>query len=97
MQKPEVTAFFDEPTNTASYVVVDPATQRCALVDSVLDYDQASGHMDHRSADLFGDGETDAHCRVRILAVADQQNEAWSGRALAGVRGEEIRALFKCD
>jgi hypothetical protein len=52
---------------------------------------------DHRSADLFGDGETDAHCRVRILAVADQQNEAWSGRALAGVRGEEIRALFKCD
>jgi glyoxylase-like metal-dependent hydrolase (beta-lactamase superfamily II) len=53
MQKPEVTAFFDEPTNTASYVVVDPATQRCALVDSVLDYDQASGHTDHRSADLM--------------------------------------------
>jgi glyoxylase-like metal-dependent hydrolase (beta-lactamase superfamily II) len=53
MQKPEVTAFFDEPTNTASYVVADPATRKCALVDSVLDYDQASGHTDHRSADLM--------------------------------------------
>jgi glyoxylase-like metal-dependent hydrolase (beta-lactamase superfamily II) len=53
MQKPEVTAFFDEPTNTVSYVVVDPATRKCALVDSVLDYDQASGRTDHRSADLM--------------------------------------------
>jgi glyoxylase-like metal-dependent hydrolase (beta-lactamase superfamily II) len=53
MQKPEVTAFFDEPTNTVSYVVADPATGECALVDSVLDYDQASGHTDHRSADAM--------------------------------------------
>src|SRR5688500_16500570 len=53
MQKPDVTAFFDEPTNTASYVVVDPATRECALVDSVLDYDQASGRTDKRSADAM--------------------------------------------
>jgi glyoxylase-like metal-dependent hydrolase (beta-lactamase superfamily II) len=53
MQKPEVTAFFDEPTNTVSYVVADPATRKCALVDSVLDYDQASGRTDHRSADAM--------------------------------------------
>lgn len=51
MQKPEVTAFFDEPTNTVSYVVVDPATRKCALVDSVLDFDPASGRTDRRSAD----------------------------------------------
>ena len=43
MHKPEVTAFFDEPTNTVSYVAVDPATRRCALIDSVLDYDPAAG------------------------------------------------------
>jgi glyoxylase-like metal-dependent hydrolase (beta-lactamase superfamily II) len=51
MQKPEVTAFFDEATNTVSYAVVDPATKKCALVDSVLDYDPASGRTDKHSAD----------------------------------------------
>ncbi|MGE3293248.1 MAG: MBL fold metallo-hydrolase [Geminicoccaceae bacterium] len=51
MQRPAVTGFFDQPTNTVSYVVVDPTTRKCALVDSVLDYDPASGHTDSRSAD----------------------------------------------
>ncbi|MEZ5930088.1 MAG: MBL fold metallo-hydrolase [Parvularculaceae bacterium] len=49
--KPQVTAFFDEPTFTVSYVVVDPATQKCAVVDSVLDYDPASGRTNTESAD----------------------------------------------
>jgi glyoxylase-like metal-dependent hydrolase (beta-lactamase superfamily II) len=51
MQRPEVTGFFDQPTNTVSYVVADLATRKCALVDSVLDYDPASGHTDRQSAD----------------------------------------------
>jgi glyoxylase-like metal-dependent hydrolase (beta-lactamase superfamily II) len=51
MASPEVTGFFDEPTNTVSYVAVDPATRHCALIDSVLDYDPAAGHTDHQSAD----------------------------------------------
>src|SRR5688572_6825632 len=50
-QRPEVTAFFDEATNTVSYAVVDPAAKRCALVDSVLDYDPASGRTDKHSAE----------------------------------------------
>lgn len=49
--KPEVTAFFDEPTFTVSYVVTDPTTKKCAIVDSVLDYDPASGRTDTNSAD----------------------------------------------
>ncbi len=48
---PEVTAFFDEATNTVSYVVRDPMSQKCAIVDSVLDFDFASGHTDTASAD----------------------------------------------
>ena len=40
---PHVRAFFDEPTFTASYVVHDPATGKAAIIDSVLDFDQASG------------------------------------------------------
>jgi hypothetical protein len=42
---PTVTSFFDEPTNTASYVVHDPATRSAAIIDSVLDFDAASSPM----------------------------------------------------
>ena len=49
--QPLVTAFFDEPTNTISYVVRDPNGTACAVVDSVLDFDYSSGHTDTNSAD----------------------------------------------
>ena len=39
---PIVKDFFHEDTNTFSYVVRDPATKACAIIDSVLDYDPAS-------------------------------------------------------
>lgn len=48
-----VEAFFDEPTNTASYVIHDPATRRAAIVDSVLDFDAASGRTSTASADAI--------------------------------------------
>ena len=48
---PEVKAFFDEATNTVSYVVRDPMSAKVAIVDSVLDFDYASGHTDTASAD----------------------------------------------
>ena len=37
--KPDVTAFFDEATNTVSYIVRDPGSDACAVIDSVLDFD----------------------------------------------------------
>ena len=44
---PEITAFFHEPTNTVSYLVADPETKACAVIDSVLDYDADAGaHRD---------------------------------------------------
>lgn len=49
--KPEVHHFFDEPTNTFSYVVKDPASNACAVIDSVLDLDYASGRTSHAGAD----------------------------------------------
>ena len=49
--RPGVKAFFDEPTNTASYVVWDPATRAAAVIDSVLDFDVAAGRTSFRSAD----------------------------------------------
>ncbi len=48
---PKVTAFFDEPTFTYSYVIQDPASNHCAIVDSVLDFDYASGTTKTSSAD----------------------------------------------
>ena len=51
--KPEVTAFFDAPTNTISYVVNDPASNACAVVDSVMDIDYAAGRITYDSADAI--------------------------------------------
>ncbi|MCK9563955.1 MAG: MBL fold metallo-hydrolase, partial [Bacteroidales bacterium] len=53
--KPTVTPFFDTATYTYSYVVADPATGQCALVDSVLDYDPAAGRTRRTSADRLID------------------------------------------
>jgi glyoxylase-like metal-dependent hydrolase (beta-lactamase superfamily II) len=51
--KPQVTPFFDADTNTISYVVKDPGSNACAVVDSVLDLDYAAGRIATRSADAI--------------------------------------------
>lgn len=50
---PLVKSFFDEPTNTASYVVHDPATREAAVIDSVLNYEAAAGRTSFASADTI--------------------------------------------
>src|SRR3546814_13695947 len=59
---PIIEAFFDEPTNTISYLVIDPATRVAAVIDPVLDFDLPSGEVDTGSAD-------------RLLAMA--QDKGW--------------------
>ena len=49
--KPAVKAFFDEATNTISYIVKDPASQSCAIIDSVMDIDYAAGRITYDHAD----------------------------------------------
>lgn len=48
---PDITAFFDEPTHTISYVVKDPASDACAVIDSVMDIDYAAGRITYDGAD----------------------------------------------
>jgi glyoxylase-like metal-dependent hydrolase (beta-lactamase superfamily II) len=60
MTTPHIEAFFDEPTNTVSYLVADPVQGVAAVIDPVLDFDLASGEADNRSAE-------------RILAHAEKQ------------------------
>ena len=57
---PDIAAFFDEATNSVSYLVSDPATRAAAVIDPVLDFDPASGTIATRSAD-------------RILSAAGEQ------------------------
>ena len=51
--QPDVEAFFDEATFTVSFVVTDPESRKCAVVDSVLDFDYSSGRTDTKSADAI--------------------------------------------
>ncbi|NML04732.1 MBL fold metallo-hydrolase [Sphingomonas sp. G-3-2-10] len=60
MTTPHIEAFFDEPTNTVSYLVADPVQGVAAVIDPVLDFDLASGEADNRSTE-------------RILAHAEKQ------------------------
>lgn len=61
---PIVRTFFDEPTFTATHVVHDPVTRRAAIIDSVMDFDQAAGRTSHASADAII-----AYVREQNLAV----------------------------
>lgn len=65
--QPLVQAFFDEATNTVSYAVRDPNSRAVALIDTVLDFDFASGHTDTRSADTIAQWVTDADLQVAWL------------------------------
>ena len=52
-RQPIIRAFFDEPTNTVSYLVADPATKQAAVIDPVLDYDHNAGEVDTRSVEAI--------------------------------------------
>ncbi len=62
--QPEVTGFFDEATNTISYIVRDPNSTACAVVDSVMDIDYAAGRITYAHAD-----EIIAHIRAEGLTL----------------------------
>jgi glyoxylase-like metal-dependent hydrolase (beta-lactamase superfamily II) len=100
MQRPEVKAFFHASTNTFSYVVWDPATQQAAVLDSVLDYDAASGRTGHESADAIIDfvrtqglsveWVIDTHVHADHLSAAPHVQATLGGRL--GI-GEHIRVV----
>jgi len=65
--KPEVTGFFDPVTNTISYVVKDPASDACAIVDPVMDIDYAAGRISYAHADEMIDFVRRHRLRVEWL------------------------------
>ena len=65
--RPSIAGFFDEATNTVSYVVHDPATKEAAIIDSVLDFEAASGRTSNGSADLIIEYITSNNLKVMWL------------------------------
>ncbi len=65
--RPSIAGFFDEATNTVSYVVHDPQTCEAAIIDSVLDYEAASGRTSYGSADLIIEYVTSKKLKVTWL------------------------------
>ncbi|MEQ8898631.1 MAG: MBL fold metallo-hydrolase [Roseovarius sp.] len=101
---PDVTAFFDDATNTISYVVRDPAGRACAIIDSVLDFDYASGRTDTRSADrIVAHVEAEAlevqwlletHVHADHLSAAPYLQEKLGGRIGIGEKIREVQDTF---
>ena len=104
MQNPKVKAFFHEPSNTFSYVVWDPATLKAAVLDSVLDYDSASGRTHHGSADaliafvqsqkLIVDWVIDTHVHADHLSAAPYVQSRLGGRLAIGEHIRQVQRTF---
>lgn len=104
MQSPEVKAFFDQETYTISYVVTDPETAHCAIVDSVLDYDPNSGRTSKASADqiiayirehrLTVDWIMETHVHADHLSAAPYLREQLGGELAIGRHITQVQNVF---
>lgn len=104
MSRPDVKAFFDPATNTISYVVTDPESRVCAVIDSLLDYDQASGRTSTGSADkliayirkhnLKLDWIIDTHVHADHLTAAPYIREQLGGRTAIGEHISKVQKVF---
>lgn len=104
MCNPIVTHFFDEPTSTFSYVVQDPESNACAIVDSVLDFDYAAGRTDVRSADAIIDfiqrekltveWILETHVHADHLSAAPYLHEKLGGKIGIGAKIREVQETF---
>ena len=101
---PDVKAFFDNATNTVSYVVREPQGSACAIIDSVLDYDQAAGRTDTRSADdiiawikaedLQVAWILESHVHADHLSAAPYLQEALGGKIGIGANITVVQDTF---
>jgi len=105
MPEPDVQAFFDEATFTVTYVVSDPATKRAAIIDSVLDFDPASGRTSTASADavmawindngLGVDWIIETHVHADHLSAAPYLREMLGGKIAICAGVTAVQETFK--
>ena len=101
---PEITAFFDQETFTVSYLVADPITKECAIIDSVLDYDAHMGRTRTDSADkvveqVLNQGLTlkwllETHVHADHLSGAPYLQKRLGGKIAIGDQITQVQDIF---
>lgn len=102
--KPDVQAFFDDATNTISYIVKDPSSDTCAIIDSVMDIDYAAGritfeHADNLIAQVERRGLTlewiiETHVHADHLSAAPYIQSKLGGKIGVGSKITVIQEVF---
>jgi len=102
--QPQITHFFDEPTNTLSYVVRDPDSRACAVVDSVLNLDYASGTISYEGAEaiiaFIEEQELElqwlleTHVHADHLSAAPYIQQRLGGRIAIGTEIRTVQDVF---
>ncbi len=103
-QIPEVEGFFDQATNTISYIVTDPETRECAIIDSVMDIDYAAGRITSHGADRIAARVTsqdlsvawiiETHVHADHLSAAPYLKERLGGQTGIGAGIMEVQETF---
>lgn len=101
---PEVYSFFDEATNAACYIVKDPGSNACAVIDSILDFDQAAGrthttHADMLIAKIIKNGWSldwiiETHVHADHLSAAPYLAEKIGGKIAIGANIAAVQEVF---
>ncbi len=104
MTAPQVKSFFDEATFTFSYVVSDPQTRACAIIDPVLNFDAASGGASYESADeiidyvrserLNTEWILETHVHADHLSAAPYLKEKLGGSIAIGANIVTVQTVF---
>lgn len=104
LQHPDITAFFDKATNTVSYVVKDPSSASCAVIDSVMDFDYSSGRLTYDAPDRIIDFITvrglrlewliETHVHADHLSAAPYIQRRLGGRIGIGNRITVVQDTF---
>jgi len=104
LRSPVIRSFFDEPTFTATHVVHDPATNKAAIIDSVMDFDQAAGRTSFEGAEQILDyvkaeGLTiewllETHAHADHLSAAPFLQEKLGGRLAIGEKIRTVQEVF---
>ena len=103
--QPHIQAFFDEPTNTVTYLVSDPQTRQAAVIDPVLDYDHRSGKASTASADRVLEKARDdglaivwvleTHAHADHLSAAPYIRQRTNAQVAIGEHIRDVQTIFR--